>query len=205
LKIAIDTNERKKGENVIKYIPLLELPVLIIMVAFRALMLRKQGIKTIVFGETNKSDFMIVPIVLFFFYGISSSVFDLPFPRILKNYFLENSVLRLCAIVFCSISLVWFFITLRTFGRSFRVGIDENTNDTLITNGTFRLSRNPIYAAFMVFFLGICMAYPTIITIAFLIMIIIVVHRQVLREEDFLKRHYGKEYEEYCGKVRRYI
>jgi protein-S-isoprenylcysteine O-methyltransferase Ste14 len=188
-----------------KYIPLLELPVLIIMVAIRALMLRKHGIRTIVFGEKNKSDFIIVPIVLFFFYGISSSVFDLPFPLILKDYFLQNSVLRLCAIVFCTVSLVWFFVTLRTFGRSFRVGIDENTNDTLITNGTFSISRNPIYAAFIVFFLGICMAYPNIITTVFLIMIILEVHRQVLREEDFLKRHYGKEYEEYCGKVRRYI
>jgi protein-S-isoprenylcysteine O-methyltransferase Ste14 len=175
------------------------------MVVCRALTLRKRGIKTIVFGETNKSDFVIVPVVLFFFYGISSSVFDLSFPRILKNYFIENSVLNLCAIVLCTLSLVWFFITLRTFGRSFRVGIDENTNDILITNGTFSMSRNPIYAAFVVFFLGICMAYPTIITTVFLIMIIIVVHRQVLREEDFLKRHYGKEYEEYCGKVRRYI
>ncbi|MDR1230507.1 MAG: isoprenylcysteine carboxylmethyltransferase family protein [Spirochaetaceae bacterium] len=188
-----------------KYIPLLELPVLIIMVAFRALMLRKHGIKTIVFGETNKSDFIIVPIVLFFLYGISSSVFDLPFPLILKSCFLENSVLRICAIVFCTVSLLWFFITLKIFGRSFRVGIDENTNDTLITHGTFSMSRNPIYAAFMVFFMGICMAYPNVITIVFFILLIVTVHRQVLREEDFLKRHYGKEYEEYCARVRRYI
>jgi protein-S-isoprenylcysteine O-methyltransferase Ste14 len=196
---------KAKGKKVMKYIPLLELPVLIIMVACRALTLRKHGIRTIVFGETNKSDFIIVPVVLFFFYGISSSVFDLPFPFVLKNCFIENSVLRLCAIVFCSVSLVWFLVTLRTFGRSFRVGIDENTNDTLITHGTFNISRNPIYAAFVVFFIGICMAYPNIISTVFLIMIIIAVHRQVLREEVFLKRHYGKEYEEYCAKVRRYI
>ncbi|MDR1239684.1 MAG: isoprenylcysteine carboxylmethyltransferase family protein [Treponema sp.] len=188
-----------------KYIPILELPVLIIMVFFRALMLRKHGIKTIVFGETNKSDFVIIPIGLCFFYGISASVFDFPFPSILKNNFFENSVLNLCAIIFCTISLVWFFVTLKIFGKSFRVGIDENTNDTLITNGTFRISRNPIYVAFIVFFLGICMTYPNVITMVFLIMLIIVVHRQILREENFLKRHYGKEYEEYCSKVRRYI
>jgi hypothetical protein len=77
------------GIYFMKYIPILELPILIIMVVFRALMLRKHGIKAIVFGETNKNDFIIVQIVLCFFYGISASVFDLPFPFILKNIFLR--------------------------------------------------------------------------------------------------------------------
>jgi protein-S-isoprenylcysteine O-methyltransferase Ste14 len=30
-------------------------------------------------------------------------------------------------------------------------------------------------------------------------------HRQVLLEEEFLTRHYGKEYVDYCGRVRRYL
>ncbi|HEY5159234.1 MAG TPA: hypothetical protein VII93_14830 [Anaerolineales bacterium] len=30
-------------------------------------------------------------------------------------------------------------------------------------------------------------------------------HRQVLQEEDYLKKHYGKEYSEYCNRVRRYF
>jgi hypothetical protein len=30
-------------------------------------------------------------------------------------------------------------------------------------------------------------------------------HRQVLREEAFLKAHYGQAYAEYCKRVRRYI
>jgi protein-S-isoprenylcysteine O-methyltransferase Ste14 len=32
-----------------------------------------------------------------------------------------------------------------------------------------------------------------------------VVHRQVLREEDYLKAHYGREYLDYCNRVRRYL
>jgi protein-S-isoprenylcysteine O-methyltransferase Ste14 len=188
-----------------EYIPILELPVLMVMVAIRALTLRKQGVKAIVFGETDRSDFMIIPCALFFFYGAASSVFELPFPLALKKQVLYSGVLSLCAIVICTLSLVFFCLTLRTFGRSFRVGIDENTGDALITGGTFRISRNPIYTAFMFFFLGICIAYPNIITTVFLILLTIVIHRQVLREETFLKTRYGKEYEEYCRKVRRYL
>jgi protein-S-isoprenylcysteine O-methyltransferase Ste14 len=188
-----------------EYVPILELPVLIVMVVIRALTLRKQGVKAIVFGETDRSDFILIPCALFFFYGAASSVFEMPFPPVLKKQFLNSSVLSLCAIIICTLSLVFFFLALRTFGRSFRVGIDENTDDVLITGGVFKISRNPVYTAFIFFFLGICIAYPNIITTVFLIMLIIMIHRQVLREEKFLKNHYGEAYEEYCGRVRRYI
>jgi protein-S-isoprenylcysteine O-methyltransferase Ste14 len=30
-------------------------------------------------------------------------------------------------------------------------------------------------------------------------------HRQVLREEDFMRKQYGQEYAEYCRRVRRYV
>jgi protein-S-isoprenylcysteine O-methyltransferase Ste14 len=30
-------------------------------------------------------------------------------------------------------------------------------------------------------------------------------HRQVLREEDYLRSHYGAAYEDYCHRVRRYL
>ncbi|MDR2500992.1 MAG: hypothetical protein LBD37_07940 [Treponema sp.] len=43
------------------------------------------------------------------------------------------------------------------------------------------------------------------ITISFLVILIITIHRQILREEKFLKKHYGNEYEEYCNQVRRYL
>ena len=188
-----------------KYIPIFELPILIIMVLIRSVMLKRQGIRAIVFGVTDKTDLIIVPVVLFFFYGMISTVFRFPFPIILKRQFWNNDFLYGCAIIICAFSLVWFGITLKTFGKSFRVGIDENTEDKLITSGTFSISRNPIYVAFLVFFIGIFTAYSNIITSAFLFLIIIAIHRQITREEIFLKKHYGAEYEEYCKKVRRYI
>jgi len=30
-------------------------------------------------------------------------------------------------------------------------------------------------------------------------------HRQVLREEGFMRQQYGQEYAEYCRRVRRYV
>jgi protein-S-isoprenylcysteine O-methyltransferase Ste14 len=190
---------------IMEYIPILELLVLITMVLVRSMMLKRHGIKAIVFGVTDKKDYIIIPIVLFFFYGMFSTVFDMPFPAILKKYYWEFSILHLCGAVICTISLIWFGITLKAFGKSFRVGIDEYTKDKLITTGTFSISRNPIYLAFITFFLGVFIAHSNIITSIFLILVSITIHRQILREEEFLKGHYGNEYFKYCKKVRRYI
>ncbi|MDR0463989.1 MAG: hypothetical protein LBG94_02600 [Treponema sp.] len=133
----------------LKYIPISELPILIIMVLIRAAILRRHGIKAVVFGVTNKTDFIIIPVILFFFYGLLSSVINLPFPDILVKSFLNSDVLYIIAVIICTISLIWFGITLNVFGKSFRVGIDENTKDQLITKGTFAISRNPVYLGFI--------------------------------------------------------
>jgi protein-S-isoprenylcysteine O-methyltransferase Ste14 len=187
------------------YIPILELLMLIFMVLLRSAMLRRHGITVMVFGVTDKTDYVIIPIALFFFYGLASTFFDLSFPNILNNLFLNNTILTICSIAICSVSLVWFGVTLKVFGRSFRVGIDEKTNEKLITNGTFSVSRNPIYLAFITFFIGIFFSYPNILSSVFLVLITMTIHRQIVREEKFLKSHYGNDYEEYCSRVRRYL
>jgi len=195
----------KKRVSMIKYIPILELPLLIIMVLIRSAMLRRRGIKAIVFGVTDKTDYFLVPVILLFFYALLSTFISLPFPKVLIKSFFEMNVLFIISIAVCAISLLWFGITLKVFGKSFRVGIDENTSDNLITSGTFAISRNPIYLGFITFFIGIFIAYSNITTLIFLMFLIIMMHRQIIREEVFLKAHYGNEYEEYCKKVRRYL
>ena len=187
------------------YIPIIELPVLILLVLIRSLILRRQGINAFVFGVTDKSDFFLVPVILICFYSLLAALFNWPFPDFLKNLFWKNSVQILLAVALCTVSLIWFVLTLKSFGKSFRVGIDTQTKDKLITNGTFAASRNPIYTAFIFFFIGIFLAYPTIMTLFFLVLLIAAIHRQILREEKFLREHYGSEYEEYCKKVRRYL
>jgi len=191
--------------DILRYVPILEFPILIVMVLIRAAMLRRHGIKALVFGATDKKDYLILPVVLLLFYALPASVIDLPFPGILINPLFETPALYALATMICTISLAWFGATLKTFGKSFRVGIDEKTNEKLITTGTFVLSRNPIYAGFIAFFVGILVAYSNIIIALFLLFLIVVIHRQIMREEAFLKIHYGTEYEEYCKKVRRYI
>lgn len=189
----------------LSYLSVLALIFLVALAAGRGFMLRKRGINAFVFGVTDKSDFLLMPVVALLFYTVLACAFGLPFPAALKSPFYEFSVVRWLGMAVCAASLIWFAVTLKAFGDSFRIGIDEDTPDKLVTDGVFAISRNPIYLAFISFISGMLMVYPNITILLVLVVFEIVIHRQVLREEKFLRGHYGDEYEEYCRRVRRYI
>jgi protein-S-isoprenylcysteine O-methyltransferase Ste14 len=188
-----------------KQITIIELAILLLMILVKAIILHQNGIKAMRLGKPDKNALALMIIIACFVYAALSGVLNLPFPAITGKPFWNSKILNIIAIPICTISLIWFGITLKTFGNSFRIGIDEKTNNQLITDGTFALSRNPVFLAFIVFFLGIFLTYSNLATMVFFVLLVIMVHRQILNEENFLKKHYGKEYEEYCKKVRRYI
>jgi protein-S-isoprenylcysteine O-methyltransferase Ste14 len=95
--------------------------------------------------------------------------------------------------------------SLVSFGQSFRVGIDAEHPDKLIMSGVFAFSRNSIYVAFALILWGQFLIFSNWILLVYLAAGVWLFHRQVLREEDYLKKHYGKEYPEYCNRVRRYL
>lgn len=92
-----------------------------------------------------------------------------------------------------------------SFGMSFRVGIDTEHPEKLITTGIFACTRNPIYLAFGLVLVGQFLIFSNWILLVYLIAAGWLIHRQVLREEAYLKQHYGEEYLAYCEQVRRYL
>lgn len=175
------------------------------LAAGRGLMLRRRGIRVFLFGATDKSDLLLLPLVVCLVYIILSGALPLPMPEALKSRFWQMDVLRWAGLALCLMSLVWFALTLISFGSSFRVGIDRQAPDKLVTGGMFALSRNPIYVGFLSFLAGMFFVYPTAAVLMAALLFFAAIHRQVLREEKFLKEHYGEAYRAYCQKVRRYI
>jgi protein-S-isoprenylcysteine O-methyltransferase Ste14 len=170
-----------------KYMIYIELALLLLMIAAKTVMLRRNGIKAMKFSKPDKNAVALILIITCFVYAASAGVLGLPFPAFTGKPFWNIPILNVLAIVICTVSLIWFGITLITFGHSFRIGIDEKTNDKLITTGTFALSRNPVFLAFIVFFLGVFLTYSNMITLLFLLLLMMMAHRQILREEKFLK------------------
>jgi len=187
------------------YISVALFALFISLVAGRAVMLRRRGIKAIVFGATDKSDFLLVPFVLAIIYAVCSGAFGLPMWQPLVTPFWETQVPGVAGIVLCIAAVISIIASLVSFGNSFRVGIDENKPDKLVTSGMFAFSRNPLYVCFDAFLFGQFLVHRNIIIAVAIVGFALAIHRQILREEKFLTSHYGGEYEEYRKKVRRYL
>jgi protein-S-isoprenylcysteine O-methyltransferase Ste14 len=185
------------------YFAALTIILLLGMVLTRALLLKRKGIEAIHFGKLDKKDFLIPPFALFYFYLIFANAFH--FPTVSTQEFFHSAIIPWFGVIFCLAGLLLMLSSLVSFGQSFRVGIDTEHPDKLITTGVFAFSRNPIYVAFAFILLGQFLIFPNWILLLYVIAGVWLFHRQVLLEEDYLKKHYGQEYSAYCARVRRYL
>jgi protein-S-isoprenylcysteine O-methyltransferase Ste14 len=191
--------------NIQGIVSLCLLALLIVLVLIRMTMLRKRGVQVMVFGQTAKSDFLLMPLVLAIVYSAAANTFELPMWSILIRPFWSTMIPGWAGLLLCAAAVCGFAVSLISLGDSFRVGIDENKPAKLVTNGIFAVSRNPIYVCFLLFLSGFFLIHRNIVIAAAVLLFILAIRRQILREEEFLLSHYGAEYQEYCGKVRRYL
>ncbi len=184
---------------------ILILALYILAVITCAVILKRQGIRAMVFGKTHKSDFILMPFILFLFYVLLANTFSWPIFDVLIARFWASNALGWIGIVVSAGGLIFFIYSLVSFGTSFRVGIDKKDPAKLITTKAFAISRNPLYVCFFALFGGLFLVHCNVVVAITLVVFVLVIHRQVLREEAFLREHYGAEFEDYCKKVRRYL
>jgi len=72
-------------------------------------------------------------------------------------------------------------------------------------SGLYQVSRNPMYIAYFIYFLGCVFLTHSWILLALLIGFQISVHWIILSEERWCIKEFGAEYIKYMDKVRRYI
>lgn len=183
-----------------KYLGALTIVVLLGMVLIRVFLLKRQGIKAMKFGSIDKTDFLIPP---FAFYVLFAAAFG--WPRVNTRPFFRSEAVAWVGVLFCLAGLSLLMWSLISFRQSFRIGIDTEHPDQLIADGVFAFSRNPIYVAFEMVLIGELLIFPSWISLIYLLAATALFHRQVLREEEYLKGHYGQAYEQYCRSVRRYL
>ncbi|NDV25234.1 isoprenylcysteine carboxylmethyltransferase family protein [Desulfovibrio sp. JC010] len=76
----------------------------------------------------------------------------------------------------------------------------------LVVSGPFRVSRNPMYVGMVAALLGTSLAAATYVGIAFLLLFVMIVATVYIPfEEGRMLAVFGREYEEYCLKVRRWL
>jgi protein-S-isoprenylcysteine O-methyltransferase Ste14 len=185
------------------YLGALAIVLLLGMVLSRVFLMKRQGVTAVKFGETDKTDFLIPPFALFYFYLVFAAAFG--WPSVSAQHFFHSAPIAWLGVATCAAGLLMLLWSLVSFSRSFRIGIDTDHPDKLITSGIFAFSRNPIYVAFAGVLIGEFLTFPNWILLVYLAGFVALVHRQVLREEDYLQGHYGQNYLDYCKRVRRYL
>lgn len=182
-----------------KYLGALTIVLLLGMALTRVFLLKRQGIKAMKFGNIDKADFLILPFAFFYFYVLFAAAFN--WPSVSTRQFFHSEPVAWAGVLFCLVGLSLLLWSLISFRQSFRIGIDTDHPDELIVDGVFAYSRNPIYVAFALVLIGEFLIFPNWISLIYLVAATGLMHRQVLREEEY----YGEAYKQYCHRVRRYL
>lgn len=167
----------------------------------------KRGIKTIQIGQGSKPRrtvaieiILVVMILLKSLVEFISILYVARFPVIIQNDFV-----RYCGVLISIVGVSLLITAMATLHDSWRGGIDYDQNTELVTTGIYRYSRNPGFAGFDLFYIGISLLFSNLLNIIFSGMLMLILHLQILEEEKFLKIAFGKEYLDYRKKTKRYF
>ena len=75
----------------------------------------------------------------------------------------------------------------------------------LMTDGPYRLSRNPMLTGIFLYLLGYCVWLWTWQAVAIFVAFVIIMLLQVCSEEKRLRRDFGDEYTDYCQRTGRFF
>jgi protein-S-isoprenylcysteine O-methyltransferase Ste14 len=117
-----------------------------------------------------------------------------------------RQVLLIAGIVLIVIGIGLIVLARREFAR-FRQPTDPGQpTSAIVKTGVFSISRNPLYLASIIVFLGLALLLNLLWTLVTLLVSIILCHYVlIIPEEKYLKARFGKEYEQYVAHVHRWL
>lgn len=75
-----------------------------------------------------------------------------------------------------------------------------------VTEGPYRITRNPMYAGLAIAYFGIAIADQSLWALILLVLVLAIINRAVIApEESFLRRQFGSDYRAYQKSVRRWL
>ncbi len=140
----------------------------------------------------------LVYVAFFLLAWVLSSIWPWPLPENPWTLFfgwmaIDASVLLMLCTAWL---MLWLKTTLNPYGKP----------QQLLTEGPFRVTRNPIYVADTLFYMGVALLFADVWVWLFLPVVLVAVSFGVIRhEERLLMQHFGDDYRNYMNKVRRWL
>lgn len=98
-----------------------------------------------------------------------------------------------------------FLLSVLCMKDSWRAGIPDKDKTELVTTGIYRYSRNPAFLGFDFMYIGVLLMYGNLLTLAFSVFAMVMLHLQILQEERYLENIFGAAYTAYKKQVFRYL
>jgi protein-S-isoprenylcysteine O-methyltransferase Ste14 len=89
------------------------------------------------FRQNRQKGLFDLPFASFYFYVVFAAAFK--FPSVSIQEFFRSEIVSGIGLILCLSGLFLLILSLVSFGQSFRVGIDSDHSDELITAGVFAL------------------------------------------------------------------
>lgn len=109
---------------------------------------------------------------------------------------LDNSLLYFGSIVY-GLGIIVCIVSTFNFAKPEKNGI--------IKRGLYKVSRNPMYVGYLIYFLGCVLLTRSLLLLVILIVFQISAHFIILSEERWCLKMFGDEYKSYMDSVRRYL
>lgn len=103
------------------------------------------------------------------------------------------------------LGLAFFGAAIVTMRDSWRAGLAEEDKTEFVSSGVYKISRNPAFVGFDCVYLGLLLLFfnwPLLLLTAFAMLML---HLQILQEEQYLPTVFGQVYLEYKSTVCRYL
>ena len=118
----------------------------------------------------------------------------------------QNLSLILIGLGFIGLGFLLAFNSIARFVRAKTGVVPFSESTTLITEGFYKYTRNPMYVGMNSFLLGLMLILKNPLNILFLIIFFFVVRNMfVLKEEVQMEETFGEDYLTYKRKVRRWL
>ena len=145
--------------------------------------------------------FIPPPLLLLIAIGISLLV-----SRLIPSFAFANQPLSILGLVLITLGIGLFLWTVQFFEKHKTTLHPRGKPSSFITEGPYRWTRNPIYLGFFLVALGTALFFANILAIVGPILFFFFISTFIIPfEEETLGRTFGKTYQSYRKRIRRWI
>ena len=169
----------------------------------KMIMQKKRGIQTDQIGKGKVGQARVIELTM------KAATLSVPVAEVISIWLNTSAfpvALRYAGMVIAVLGDVVFVISVVTMRDSWRAGVSETDKTELVTEGIYRISRNPAFLGFDLVYIGIVLMFFNWVLVVISVFAIVMFHLQIVNvEEKFLANAFGNEYAEYMKRVNRYL